>query len=160
MFWARTTPQPPTPDPPVHPSSVEAFALVRDLDGEIVLSSLAPIKRGWDLIGGAVEEREPRQALVHALHVKTGLLRQPGRLLLTEWIRADPGRGTPAGVALIWDVAPLTAQERRTMAPARDLRSVPVADLDSQTPPSTARRIRAAIKAISIRTDPYLPPAY
>lgn len=120
--------------------------------------------RGWYLVGGGVEvaeDEDPEAALAREIYEETRLRRQARRLLVSEWVAADPVRRKPAGPNWVWDVEPLTAQEFRLVRLSEEhssWKTVPLADIDAWTLPLLARRIRAAAEAKARGTTVYLPP--
>lgn len=141
-----------------------SLGLLCDQNGNIALfrPTYNNPDRGWYLVGGGVEEGEdPEAALAREVYEETGLRRRALRLLVSEWVAADPARRKPAGPNWVWDVEPLTEPELHLVQLSEEhshWKTVPLADLDAWTLPLLARRIRAAAEAKARGTTVYLPP--
>ena len=138
-------------------------ALTRDHRSRVLLVMPTYNDRGHYLVGGAVEEDEDfLHALTREIREETGLHRVPGRQLVTERVAADPARGKPSGVNLVFDVEQLDADEwAGLLLPPDELcdpRLVPPDDIDDWVLPPLARRIRAALDALAGGGTAYLPP--
>jgi 8-oxo-dGTP diphosphatase len=71
--------------PPMATPRVAAGALIRDIEGRILLVK-PTYKDGWDIPGGYVEPGEsPGEACGREMAEEIGLHRTPGRLLLVDW---------------------------------------------------------------------------
>lgn len=120
--------------------------------------------RGLILIGGAAEEDEdPPAALSREVLEETGLRRTAVRLLVTEWVSADPDRDKPAGVNFVFDVEPLrTGEWQKIVLPPDELKNkylVPLADVPHCTTDHLlSRRITTAIEARRSGTHKFLLP--
>ncbi|AUH41642.1 NUDIX domain-containing protein [Streptomyces sp. CMB-StM0423] len=144
--------------------AIGALALLCDAGGHrVALVEPAYHTRGLILIGGAVEEGEdPRRALSREIDEETRLQREAGRLLVTEYVNAEPGRGKPDGLNLVFDVEPLGPGEWESVILARaelkEKRLVPLADVETCTEGLLARRIKTAMRARAAGTHEYLSP--
>ncbi|MDT3395305.1 NUDIX hydrolase [Streptomyces sp. B1866] len=121
--------------------------------------------RPLKLVGGAIEAGEdPRHALTREVWEELGLPRAVTAedLLVCEYVPAQPERGKPDGLNLLWRLDPVAPQEwHRIRLPPEELRgvhAVPLDQLDRRTAPALARRIRAAHTALSSGVPVFLPP--
>ncbi|AUH40466.1 NUDIX domain-containing protein [Streptomyces sp. CMB-StM0423] len=145
--------------------AIGALALLCDAGGQRV-AMVEPTyhTRGLILIGGAVEEDEdPPAALSREVHEETRLRRTAVRLLVTEWVSADPDRDKPAGVNFVFDVEPLrTGEWDSIVLPPGELKSkhlIPLADAPNCTTDRLlSRRITTAIQARNSGTHEFLLP--
>jgi 8-oxo-dGTP diphosphatase len=125
-----------------------AGALFRDRLGRVLLVE-PTYKTTWELPGGAVEADEsPRQACVREIAEELGLRLAVGRLLCIEWQGPEPDR--TESMMFIYDGGILDA--RLIQLPAQELSSyafLNADELDKVTTPRLARRVRAALQAVS-----------
>src|SRR3954467_5168281 len=64
----------------------------------------------WEIPGGSVEADEsPHAAVVRELKEELGLLVQPGRLLVVDWVPPRPGR--TEGLMMVFDGGVLTPSQ-------------------------------------------------
>jgi ADP-ribose pyrophosphatase YjhB (NUDIX family) len=128
-----------------------AQLLVRDPDGRVLLCQLT-YKGDWDLPGGVVEPGEsPRVGVGRETCEELGLLVEPGRLLLTDWL--PPWGGWDDAVGLVFDggVMHPSVLERAVLAP-KEIRSAAFCTLDEVgrlAADFTARRIAAALAVVA-----------
>ncbi|MGV1010448.1 MAG: NUDIX hydrolase [Dermatophilaceae bacterium] len=133
-----------------------AQLLVRDPGGRVLLCQLT-YKRDWDLLGGVVEPGEsPRVGAGREAAEELGLVVEPGRLLLTDWL--PPWGGWDDAVGLVFDggVLDASALERVVLAP-KEIRSVAFCTPDEVARLAadfTARRIAAALAVVAQAGSP------
>ncbi len=136
-----------------------AQLLVRDPQGRVLLCQLT-YKQDWDLPGGVLEPGEsPRIGVGREVAEELGVLLDPGRLLVTDWL--PPWGGWDDAVGLVFDggVVDPTVLERMTLS-SREIRSVHFCTVDEvaqRAADFTARRIRSAL---AVAADPAAPAAY
>lgn len=146
--------------------AIGAVALLYDKDGERgVMVKPTYHDRGLILIGGGVGQNEdPRAALRREIREETGgLERAAGRPLVTEWVRADPVKGKPAGFTVVFDVAPLGPGDwDRIVLPRSELQSKHLVPRDEFKHCTTDRllihRTESAIRARDSGTHEFLFP--
>ncbi|MEU6010196.1 NUDIX hydrolase [Streptomyces sp. NPDC047453] len=93
---------------------VAAACVFRDADGQVLL--VEPNYRdGWTLPGGTVESDDgetPRQGARRETLEEIGLDREPGRLLVVDWV---PGTARPPLVAYLYDGGVLTDDDLKAI---------------------------------------------
>jgi 8-oxo-dGTP pyrophosphatase MutT (NUDIX family) len=121
--------------------------LVRDSDDRVLLCQLT-YKRDWDLPGGVTEVGEsPRDGVAREIEEELGVLLEPGRLLLTDWL--PPWGGWDDALCLVFDGGrhPVDLVER-VVKEQREIRSVEFCTREQvaeRAADFTARRIGAAL---------------
>jgi 8-oxo-dGTP pyrophosphatase MutT (NUDIX family) len=125
-----------------------AGALIRDGTGRVLVVE-PTYKTTWELPGGSVEADEsPRQACVREVAEELGLRLVVGRLLCIEWQGPEPDR--TESLMFIYDGGVLGSQHLEL--PAHELKSyafLNADELDTVMAPRLARRVRAALQALS-----------
>jgi 8-oxo-dGTP diphosphatase len=125
-------------------------ALFLDAEGRVLL--LRPTyKPYWEIPGGAIEVGEsPRQACSRELREELGLNPELGRLLVFDWIPAEPPR--PDGWMFVFDGGHLSedvaAQIRLPADELSEWRFVAVDELESFLLDRMVRRIRHAHRCV------------
>jgi 8-oxo-dGTP diphosphatase len=117
-------------------------ALFRDAR-ECVLLVKPTYKDGWEIPGGAIEPGEsPRSCCLRELSEELGLDLEIGRLLVFDWLPADPPR--PDGWMFVYDGGVLDESVTRKIVLQSDelseWRFVDVGDLHDYLPAHMARR--------------------
>ncbi|MGB8385031.1 MAG: NUDIX hydrolase [Dermatophilaceae bacterium] len=136
-----------------------AQLLVRDPDGRILLCQLT-YKRDWDLPGGVVEPAEsPRFGVRRETTEELGLVLEPGRLLLTDWL--PPWGGWDDAVGLVFDGGVLgpSLLDRVALSP-KEIRSVAFCTLDQVAHRAADFTTRRVMAALAVLADPGSPAAY
>ncbi len=121
-------------------------ALFLDAGGRVLLVR-PTYKPYWEIPGGAIEAGEsPRQACQRELREELGLDVELGRLLVFDWLPAEPPR--PDGWMFVFDGGALseeaTAQIRLPVDELSEWRFVPVEEVESFLLDRMARRIQQA----------------
>jgi 8-oxo-dGTP diphosphatase len=140
--------------------------LSRKRMGAAVLSAIPPTGCCWsvykvdrEIPGGGVDADEsPLAAAVRELKEELGMSLVPGRLLVVDWVPQRPGRTD--GVMFMYDGGVLDpAHESGIKLPPEELRSwawsTPT-EADSRLSDLLARRVRAALRALSAGVTLYL----
>ncbi|WP_189936613.1 NUDIX domain-containing protein [Streptomyces sulfonofaciens] len=134
-----------------------AATLFRDTGGRVLLVE-PNYREGWGLPGGTVESDEgetPRQGARRETAEEIGLDIEPGRLLAVDWAR---GSGRPPVVAYLYDGGVLTAGELASIRLQEEellsWRMVAPDDLGGHLPPTTTRRVLAALEALDAGSGP------
>jgi 8-oxo-dGTP pyrophosphatase MutT (NUDIX family) len=128
---------------------VAAGALFADEAGRVLL--VDPVYRDtWDLPGGAVEaEESPYAACRREVAEELGLDRQPGRVLVVDWVPSQPGR--PEGLIVVYHGGVLrTADIEAIRLPVDELAGfafVAAEEVAARVKPLVARRIAACLDA-------------
>jgi ADP-ribose pyrophosphatase YjhB (NUDIX family) len=135
-----------------------AALLLRDSDDRILLVE-PTYKPYWELPGGVVEAGEsPWAAAAREITEELGLSVVPGRLLVVDWV--PPRTGRTEGVMFIYSGGVMGAdQERDIVLPGEELRSwawCTQSQADDRLSELLARRLRAAVRALSQDTTSYL----
>lgn len=135
-----------------------AGVLLSDADGRVLLVE-PTYKDYWEIPGGGVEADEsPYTAVVRELKEELGLLVQPGRLLVTDWVPPRPER--TEGLMMLFDGGVLTAEQTaQIQLPADELRSwswCTQEEAAERLSELLARRIAAAVRARAEGTVVYL----
>ncbi|MDT5028081.1 MAG: hypothetical protein QOE61_4507 [Micromonosporaceae bacterium] len=135
-----------------------AAVLLRDADERVLL--VEPVyKDDWEIPGGGVDADEsPLAAAVREMKEELGMSVVPGRLLVVDWVPPRPGRTD--GVMFVYDGGVLDpAHESGIQLPPEELRSwawSTPAEADSRLSDLLARRVRAALRALSAGVTLYL----
>lgn len=124
--------------------------LLRDTDGKVLLCSLT-YKSDWDLPGGVVEVGEsPRIAAAREVEEELGLLVEPGRLVLTDWLPA--WGGWDDAVCLVFDGGVVKDDFLETaVLQTREIASIQFCspdDVREHAADFTMRRVEAALAAL------------
>ena len=129
-----------------------AGVLVRDERSRVLLIE-PTYKESWEIPGGVVEADEsPRAACAREVEEELGLRRGVGRLLCMEWQGPEPDRSESlmfiydGGVLSDWSAIRLSTDELASF------RFVEPVDLDTLVVERLARRIRAALTALTLGT--------
>ncbi|MFF9127771.1 NUDIX domain-containing protein [Streptomyces sp. NPDC014889] len=130
-----------------------AACVFRDAEGHVLL--VEPNYRdGWTLPGGTVESDDgetPRQGARRETLEEIGLDREPGRLLVVDWV---PGTGRPPLVAYLYDGGLLTDDDLKAIRLQEEellsWRLVARDDLTAHLPGALGRRV---LTALDILTD-------
>lgn len=135
-----------------------AGALVTDERGRILLVE-PTYKERWEIPGGTVERDEsPLAAVVREVEEELGLIVEPGRLLVTDWVPARPPR--TEGLMMVFDGGTLGAERAALIrVPADELRGwawCTGREAAERLPERLFRRIAAAVRARSEGTCLYL----
>lgn len=132
--------------------------LLSDVRGRVLL--VEPIyKPYWEIPGGAVEADEsPYTAAAREVKEELGLLVQPGRLLVTDWVPPRPERAE--GLMTVFDGGTLAPEQTAQIhLPAEELRSwawCNESEVGDRLSELLARRITAAMRARADGTALYL----
>jgi 8-oxo-dGTP pyrophosphatase MutT (NUDIX family) len=131
--------------------------LIRDHDGRVLMCQLT-YKNDWDLPGGVVEVGEsPQLAVAREVEEELGLQIEAGALLLTDWL--PPWGGWDDALCLVFDGGAWDASIAHSLVlQAREIRSAEffaIDELEARTADFTARRIAAALAALSGGGAPY-----
>ena len=124
-------------------------ALIRDPEGRVLLVE-PTYKATWEIPGGNVERDEsPRSACARELREELGLEIVLGRLLVVEWQGPEPDR--TESVMHVYDGGTLASLDAVRLPPEELASAAFVAapDLDTGLAARLARRVRAALAAVS-----------
>jgi ADP-ribose pyrophosphatase YjhB (NUDIX family) len=137
---------------------VAAAALIRDSDGRILFID-PTYKPDWVLPGGIVEAgEEPASGCARELLEELGLHREPGRLLVVDWVPAHGVWGD--SLQFVFDGGLLQPGQAATLTlQAEEVRSAPLLRLEEAQPhlrPSLFRRIATASAALTTGHTSYL----
>ncbi|MFH8407595.1 NUDIX domain-containing protein [Streptomyces sp. NPDC018019] len=143
------------------PRRIGSQGLIRSEKGDILLFELRRrVDRGdlltWNLPGGCAQGNEdPQAACKRRIQEKSGLLIEPGRLLLMHW---QPAKGnTLEGHNYVWDGGTISQHtEVRLAADITQYRFVPRKHLTGYAPESLVERINAAFRALGHAHNGYL----
>lgn len=121
-------------------------ALFLDSDNRVLLVN-PTYKPAWEIPGGAIEVGEsPRQACRREIREELGLEVEPGRLLVFDWLPAEPAR--PDGWMFVFDGGVLSedpaVQIRLQSSELSEWRFVGVDELESFLVDRMVRRVRQA----------------
>ena len=126
-----------------------AGVLVRDGDDRVLLVE-PTYKPDWEIPGGIVEvDESPRAGCAREVREELGLDLAVGRLLVFEWQPSAPDR--TESLLFVYDGGVLPPDTGITL-PADELASyrlVALEDCDALVSPRLARRLRAAITALT-----------
>ncbi|MFH8350111.1 NUDIX domain-containing protein [Streptomyces sp. NPDC018045] len=135
--------------------------LIRSEKGAILLfESRRRVDRGdqltWNLPGGCAQGNEdPQAACKRRIQEKSGLLIEPGRLLVMHWQPAKDG--TVEGHNYVWDGGVISQHTEFQLSTAiTQYRFVPRRQLSAYAPQSLVERIDAALHALGHEHDGYL----
>ncbi|GAA3957195.1 NUDIX domain-containing protein [Actinoplanes auranticolor] len=135
-----------------------AGVLLSDDRGRVLLVE-PTYKDYWEIPGGAVEADEsPYTAVGRELKEELGLVVQPGRLLVTDWVPPRPER--TEGLMMVFDGGVLTPEQTAQIRlPVEELRSwawCTEREAGERLSELLARRIAAAVRARAEETVVYL----
>jgi 8-oxo-dGTP diphosphatase len=126
-----------------------AGVLVRDADDRVLLVE-PTYKPDWEIPGGTIEvDESPRAGCVREVREELGLDLAVGRLLVFEW--QPSARDRTESLLFVYDGGVLPADAAITL-PADELASyrlVALEDMDALVSPRLARRLRAAMTALT-----------
>jgi 8-oxo-dGTP diphosphatase len=126
-----------------------AGALVRDADARVLLVE-PTYKPDWEIPGGLVEvDESPRAGCARELREELGLDLPVGRLLCLEW--QPPEHDRTESLMFVFDGGVLRPDAEITLPPAElaSHRFVALDDCDPLVSPRLARRLRAAMAALT-----------
>ena len=159
IVYARLASDVPTDEPEGFRALLNSFLprkraisqmLLRDPDDRVLLCQLT-YKPDWDLPGGVVEVGEsPQLAVGREVEEELGLVVEPGRLLLTDWL--PPWSGWDDALCLVFDggVHDPSVTDR-IVKQAREIRSAEfctLAEVRERCADFTARRVAAALAGL------------
>ncbi|MFE7235330.1 NUDIX domain-containing protein [Streptomyces sp. NPDC057596] len=129
-----------------------AACVFRDAEGQVLL--VEPNYRdGWTLPGGTVESDDgetPRQGARRETLEEIGLDREPGRLLVVDWV---PGTARPPLVAYLYDGGVLTDDDLKAIHLQEEellsWRLVARDELAAHLPGALGRRVRTALDVLN-----------
>ncbi|MGW5122797.1 NUDIX domain-containing protein [Streptomyces sp. NPDC004069] len=129
-----------------------AACVFRDAQGQVLL--VEPNYRdGWTLPGGTVESDDgetPRQGARRETLEEIGLDREPGRLLVVDWV---PGTGRPPLVAYVYDGGLLSDDDLKAIRLQEEellsWRLVARGELAAHLPGSLGRRVLTALDVLT-----------
>jgi len=137
---------------------VSAGALIRDSE-QRVLTVVPTYKPTWEIPGGMCEtNEEPRTTLEREIREELGVQWDIGRLLVVDWV---PEHGVwPDAIHFIFDCGQISNRAMNGFTlPTDEISSVqmsPVEELSGRVRPSLARRVSAALNAVSKSQPQYL----
>ncbi|WP_445526188.1 NUDIX domain-containing protein [Streptomyces cyslabdanicus] len=129
-----------------------AACVFRDAQGQVLL--VEPNYRdGWTLPGGTVESDDgetPRQGARRETLEEIGLDREPGRLLVVDWV---PGTGRPPLVAYVYDGGLLSDDDLKAIRLQEEellsWRLVARDELAAHLPGALGRRVLTALDVLT-----------